>query len=284
LGKAIASEAAAQGHAVVGLDPVPWPEGVDVPGGVEVHLGSYENVELLQSLLPGCDALINTGGPNGEHLTQLGLPEFLHLNITCVARMLECAVDAGVRRIALSSTMEILLGRDWTTSGAVVVDEGFAPRTDSHYSISRLLQEGLAREFARRRPVSIASLRYMAFGYAPDDKLGLLLLARYVTPRDAARAAIRAASVEGLEGDVFHIGPSSPLTNEDVLSALENPEAVIESYYPGACEVLRANGQEFNTEYFWPVTRIRKARQILDWEPEFTFEVWLRDHGWRAAT
>lgn len=281
LGRAIAFEANRNGHTIVGLDAQLWPTGQALPAGIDVIAGSYEDGDLVERLLPSCDALIHTAGPHGEQVGKLTLAEFLHSNVESVARLLETAARSGVRRAVLSSTMEILLGRDWTSSGATVVDEETAPKTDSPYSISRLLQEQLAREFSRSHGVSIASLRYMCFGYQPNDQLGTRLLARYLATIDAARAALRAASLDGFAGEVFHIGPKTPLTNQDIVQALSKPTEVLEKYFPGAMEVLDTRKAKLSSSAFWPVTSIRRARLGLGWEPSYAFEQWLLDNGWR---
>ncbi len=280
LGRAIAAEARTQGHAVVGVDSRPWPVGQTLPPGVHVLAGFFEDTKLMKELLISCDAMIHTAGPHGEQVGKLGLAEFLHLNVESVACLLETAWNVGVRHVILSSTMEIVLGRDWTASGAAFVDEESTPRPDSAYSIRRLLQEQLAREQSRLYDVSVASLRYMAFSDIPDETLGPRLLARSVSPRDVARAAIRAASLDGLKGDVFHIGPKTPLTNSDIVAAFSDSKAILEKYFPGAFPILDKHGFETKSRYFWPVTSIRKAKLILGWEPGYTFETWLIAHGW----
>jgi len=282
LGRALAAEGAAQGHTVVGVDRVPWPaEKIEAPKGVEIVPGSYEDLALMEKLLPGCDALLHTAGPHGADVKKVGLGDFLHSNVEMVGRMLDVAVKAGVRGVALSSTMEVQIGRQWDTSGITFVDEETSPRCDSAYSISRLLVEYLGREYCRTHRISIASLRYMAFGYGSDKKLGPNLLARSLAPRDVARAVIRAGTMGGLQGDVFNIGPKTPLTALDIVAAQTDPEAVVEKHWPGAVEVVKANGFKLSPEQFWPVTSIRKAKLVLGWEPEYTFEVWLTERGWK---
>jgi nucleoside-diphosphate-sugar epimerase len=283
LGRAIAAEAPAQGHTVLGIDTKPWPaDHAPPPEGVEVHPGSYEDVPTVERLLAGCDAIIHTAGPHGELVGKLGLAGFLHANVECVANLLEAAARHGVRRVALSSTMEVLLGRDWASSGAAVVDERSAPAGDSAYSISRLLQEHMGRELSRTLGLSIGSLRYMAFGYGEDARLGPSLLARSLTAADTARACLCAVGLDSLRGDVFNIGPKTPLTNADILAAVNDPEGVVEKYFPGAVEVLRASGYTPTFDDLWPVTSIRKAKLILGWEPRYTFETWLTEHGWKG--
>ncbi len=68
----------------------------------------------------------------------------------------------------------------------------------------------------------------------------------------------------------------------DSIGAMSKPEAVLEKYYPGALPILEANGHKLQTEDLWPVTSIRKARLILGWEPQYTFETWLTGHGWKG--
>jgi UDP-glucose 4-epimerase len=282
LGRAVAAEAPTQGHTVLGIDTKPWPsDKLPLPKGVEVHSGSYEDRPTVERLLPGCDAIIHTAGPHGEYVKQLGLAGFLRSNVECVADLLEAAVRHGVRRVALSSTMEVLLGRDWTASGATVVDEESAPACDSAYSVSRLLQEEMGRQFSRMHGISVGSLRYMAFGDRDDKTLGPSLLARSITAADTARASICAIGIDSLRGDVFNIGPKTPLTTRDILAAMTDPDGVVEKYFPGAAEVLRASGYKLTRDDFWPVTSIRKAKLILGWEPRYTFESWLMEHGWK---
>lgn len=283
LGSAIAMEASSQAHTVVGLDQAPWSDSRGaVPPGIEIVNGSYEDFPLVKRLLQGCDAVLHTAGFHGSHVEKVDLAGFLRANVESVGRLLELALQAGARSVALSSTMEIQLGRDWTTSGMAIVDEESPAKCDSAYSISRLLVEHLGREFARNHPVSIASLRYMCFGYQPDKTLGPQLLARSLSVRDVARAVIRAATMGGLKGEVFNIGPETPLTNQDIIAAMRKPEAVLERYFPGATEVLKAAGFELHSTHFWPATSIRKAQLILGWAPQYTFETCLREHGWRG--
>jgi UDP-glucose 4-epimerase len=280
LGRAIAAAAEAMGHAVVGVDLKPWPTNQSMPPNTQVFMRSFEDWQQTKELLESCDAMIHTAGAHGEHLDKLDLGEFLDINVAGAARLFEIALTSGVRRMVLSSTMEILLGRDFTASGATFVDEESAPRPDSAYSISRLLQEQLVRELSRLHNVSVASLRYMDFSDIPDEKLGPRLLARSVSPKDVARAVLRAASLDGLDGGVFHIGPKSPLTNSDIIAALSDSKATLEKHFPGAAMILETNGFAIKPSHFWPVTSIRKAKLILGWEPAFTFEAWLIARGW----
>jgi nucleoside-diphosphate-sugar epimerase len=120
----------------------------------------------------------------------------------------------------------------------------------------------------------------MAFGYDADRNQGLKLLTYTVPVLDVARAVLAAVKKDHLMGEVFNIGPASPLQGRDIKKALNDPAAVMEKYYPGCLPYLEKAGQTLDPAFFWPVTSIRKARLILDWSPQYTFDHWLREQGW----
>lgn len=282
LGRALAFEATAQGHQVVGLDSQPWPANkTAAPDGVEVTVGSYDDESLRERLLSGCDTLIHTAGLHGAHIGKRSLADFLHWNVEVVGSMLEAAVRLGVRRAVLSSTMDVYVGTNWDASGMGVIDEEAPPRTNSAYGISRFLVEHLGRHMARDHGISVASLRYMSFDDTTIHQLGTQLLARTMTARDVAHAVLCAATKDRLVGESFNIGPKTPLTNQDIIAAQKDPDAVVEKCWPGAVTVLKANGVQLRPHDFWPVANIRKAQLMLGWEPQDTFESWLIDLGWK---
>lgn len=284
LGRAVAEEAAERGIGIRGLDIVEWPQKKPRPAGVECHRGSYEDVALLRQLLPGCDGIIHTGGPHGGNINQLSTADFIEAHNASVARMLDLAMECGIGGVALSSTMEVQIGREWSASGAAFVDEDSPARCDSRYSLSRRLMEVLGQEYSRIHGLSIASLRYMAFGYSDDTKAGPNLLARTVPARDVAAACILAATRTDLQGDIFNIGPQTPITPDDIGLAVSGKEAqVLDRHYPGASALLESLGIPLRATHFWPVTSIRKAGLILGWKPRYTFETWLRENGWQPA-
>ncbi len=281
LGSVVAEEAGRQNIEVVGIDRAEWSRKTAMPKVARFELGSYTDADLLNRLLPGCDAIIHTAGPHGEYVAKLGLADFIDQNVTANARMLEAAQNAGVKSVIFSSTMEVLAGRDWKPSGAAVLDENCPPATDSQYSLSRYLLEELAKEFSRQRGLCTASLRYMCFGYVPWNSIGPDLLARHITSRDVARAVLISALRTDLAGDVFLIGPETPLTNHDIIDALADPHRVLERHFAGASAILEAHDLSLRSHHFWPVASIRKAKLILGWQPQDTFEKWLTERGWQ---
>ena len=287
LGRGIAAEALDRGHEIVGLDIADWPEEKfgPQPANVTLHIGNFADPDLLRSLIAGCDGVIHTAGPHGANLKDIDMQGFLQAHVVTASKLLDVARECGVKGVVLSSTMEVIIGRGWSAYGAAYVDEETPIRTDSVYSMSRAVMETMAREYARQYNFSIACMRFMAFGYQPDNDLGLGLLARSVASRDCGSACILAALRDDLRGEVFHIGPDSPLTPENIGEALNgDPLGVLESIFPGCTPYLDSQfKRRVNGSWFWPITSTRRAQLILGWRPRFTFERWLRDHGWTPA-
>mgnify|MGYP001041612261 CR=1 FL=1 len=245
----------------------------------ENHVGSFTDAALMEKILPGCDAVIHTAAYHGRFLKDHTPTEFVEVNVGGLATMLEACVKHHVKRFVFSSTMEVLVGRDWAASGMQRLDESCPPRCDSIYSQSKLQCESLGQYYAARKGIEFLALRYQNIDASNASPLGLL--ARGVTDADTARANLLAAIVPDISYDVFVIGPATPLTNQDMLKAQNAPQEVLEKYWPGASKVLSEYNMELSPNHFWPAVSIDHARRVLGWQPEQTFEIWLRKQGWK---
>jgi nucleoside-diphosphate-sugar epimerase len=275
LGQAVCALAQDRGIELVGIDVQGWPAGLQKPSCLELHEGAMDDGALIDRLLPGCDAIINAAGLHGGDLERATLEDFIGANVGAVARLLERAVKHGVKGVALSSTMEVLIGRSGEEGGMTVLNEESPVRCDSAYSTSKHLMEELGHGFAREHLLSIASLRYMAFGYKSEAAGGVRLLSRLLPARDAASAALLAATTPGLKGEVLNIGPETPIRIQDVPEILADPAGVVERYFPGATGLLEARGIKVKATDLLPVTSTQRAREILGWRASWTFAHWL---------
>lgn len=244
----------------------------------ENHIGSFTDARLIEKILPGCDTVIHTAAYHGGFLKDHTPTEFVEVNAGGLTTLLEACVKHGVRRFVFSSTMEILVGRDWAASGMQRLDESCPPRCDSIYSQSKLQCESLGQYYGARKGIEFIALRYQNIDPPNSSPLGLL--ARGVTAADTARANLLATIVENVSYEMMLIGPSSPITNQDIVKAQTDPEAVLEKYWPGALKVLSEQNLKLSPNYFWPVVNIDHARRVLGWQPQQTFEKWLCEHGW----
>jgi nucleoside-diphosphate-sugar epimerase len=210
------------------------------------------------------------------------LARFIHVNVELTGELVERALAAGIRRFVFCSSMTVLVGNDLKASGPVRLDERWPLQADHPYSISKAMVEELARGVARRGDVSTASLRFMGFGHDCEGT-GPQLLARVLTPRDAAVACLLAVEHTGMRGEVFNIGSGTPLTDRDIADAQEDPWATLERLFPGCGPVLAAHAPNLSPSDFWPVCDNTKARNLLGYEPQDTFKAWLCAHGWQPG-
>lgn len=284
LGRALAAECAARGDRVVGIDVAPWPRRTPMPPNVTLVRAGLDDRRTLRSALAGCDGLVHAAAMHLVNGRGRGMTEFLHVNVECTRRLLEMAVCAGVQRIALCSSMTVMQGGrpPFLASGRKLLHERLPPRADHPYPISKLRMENLGRAITAEYGVSVASLRFMAFG-SERGETGPNLLTWRVSVRDAARACLLALARDDLRGEVFHIGSGTPLTNRLLNLADRDPDGALEQLYPGAVAVLRAVGRPLRPKHFGAVADSSKARRWLGYRPEETFEKWLRTQGWKRA-
>lgn len=250
-----------------------------VTPNLDFRLGSYTDPALVEELIPQCDAVIHTASLHGNCLTTHTPTEFIEENIGGLTTMLESCVKHDLRRFVFSSTMEILVGRDWYASGMQRLDEASPPRCDSIYSQSKLQGEQLGAYYARKFGIEFFALRYMNIeppGYHP-----LQLLGRGNPASDVALANLHAVIAAPIEFEVLLVAPETPLTNQDIVRAQSDPKAVLESYWPGANAILEQNGLKNGPLFFANPININKTKRVLKWQPATTFESWLISQGWK---
>ena len=243
----------------------------------ENHVGNFTDAALIEKVLPGCDAVIHTAAYHNGQMKDHTPTEFVEVNAGGLTTLLEACVKYGVKRFVFSSTMEILVGRDWAASGMQRLDENCPPRPQTIYSQSKILCESLGQYYAAEYGIEFLALRYQNID--PPNASPLGLLARGVTAADAARANLLAAMVKNISYEMMLIGPLTPITNSDIVKAQSDPAAMLEKYWPGAMKVLLEKDLTLKPHDFWPTVNINHARRVLGWEPEQTFEKWLREQN-----
>ncbi len=248
-------------------------------GGIQA---SVTDAEAVDRAAQGCQAIIHTAAMHGAFYGKAPNAEFLRVNVLGAENLFQAALRHGIRRLALSSTLEVLIGWTGAAYGNAVLDESLPPRPDWIYPVSKLMVEQLSAFYAVHHGLEVVNLRYCGLHEKSQDELGFGLPARQLPATDAARANLLAATRPGLRNEVFIIAPDSPLTQQDSNDAVQGKDlwAILERHWPGCGAALRARGLEPKPQFFWPVTRIDKAKLMLGWQPEATFEKFLGSLGW----
>ena len=268
LGRHVVRHLRELGHDVVNLDAV----GERWTGWLAVDLTDYGQV---------VDAL---GGVQGEqppaeavvHLAAIPAPglhsdvETFHNNIRATFNVFHAAVRLGIRTIVAASS-ETVLGLPFDTPPPYVpVDEEYAARPESVYSLVKHLEETMAIELCRWHPdLTITALRYsnvmdvQDYAQFPDFDADPMRrkwnLWGYIDGRDGAVAVEKALERRG-GFDRFII--ASP----DTVMSRTNADLVAE-VFPGV--PVRGDLGEHDT-----LLSIDQARRVLGFQPRHTW----RDH------
>src|SRR4051794_1912556 len=221
LGRHVVRRLRESGHDVVALDT----SGERGSGWVAVDLTDYGQV---------VDAL---GGGRGEapaadavvHLAAIPAPG-LHAdvatfrnNMLTTFNVLHAATRLGIDKVVMASS-ETVLGLPFDTPPPYIpVDEEYAARPESVYSLVKHLEEQLAIELCRWHPdLKIIGLRfsnvmdvgdYQAFPFDADARDRKWNLWAYIDGRDGAQAVEKALELEAPGFDRFIIAsPDSVMT------------------------------------------------------------------------
>ena len=282
LGRAVVRHFAENGYAVTNVDrvrPAELPEGARY---VQADLTDYgQAVQVLTHVdehygtLPvgsgdGIDALVHLAAVPAPGL----IPDAATFanNTSITYNLFSAARLAGVRRVVFASSETVLgLSFDATPPPYFPVDEEYAVRPQSSYSLGKAADEELARHFARWCPGSaFLGLRfsnvmhpedYAAFpAFDADARARSWNAWGYIDARDGGLACRLAVESEVVGAENFIIA------NADTVMSRPSADLVGE-VFPG----IPVNGELTGTE---TLLSIGKARRLLGYEPQ---------HSWRDA-
>lgn len=268
LGTVVARELRAAGHDVIGLDL----HGERGPGFVQIDLTDYGQViDALAGVNDqhtGFDAVVHLGAIPAPGIRS-DIATF-HNNMTATFNVFWAAVRLGIQRIVYASS-ETVLGLPFDVPPPYIpVDEEYAPRPESVYSLVKTLEERLATELVRWNPeLSITALRfsnvmvpddYAEFPFDADARTRKWNLWGYIDARDGSQAIERALETAPAGFDTFIIAAA------DTVMTRPNAELVAE-VFPG----VETRGDLGDTR---TLLSIDKARRLLGYEPQHSW----RDH------
>jgi nucleoside-diphosphate-sugar epimerase len=245
-----------EGAVFVPIDLTDYGQVLDAMLGVEER---YAELDALVHL-----AAVPAPGRVPDHLTFMN-------NMGCTWNVFSAARRAAVTNIVWASS-ETVLGLPFDTPPPYIpVDEGYAPRPESTYSLVKTLEEAMAVQLCRWNPdLKMIGLRfsnvmepadYARFPAFNDDPASRKWnLWGYIDARDGAQA-VRLALESDLTGTEIFV-----IANADTVTSRPNA-ALVKKFYPDV--EVRGDLGEHKT-----LLSIEKARRLLGYQPAY---------GWRDA-
>jgi len=225
-----------------------------------------EALSAIDDLYRGVDAVV--------HLAAIPAPSQFPNSITFTVNtvstynIFEAVRMLGIKNVVWASS-ETLLGIPFNVPPPYIpIDEEYAGRPETSYSLSKLLGEEMAKQFCRwDAELKIVGLRfsnvmepadYAKFpGYDSDAKLRRWNLWGYIDSRDAAQAIRRAleAPIKGFEAFI--------IANAETVMSRPNAELIAECF-PGVPVKKEFGPNE-------TLLSIEKARRVLGYEPRYSW-------------
>ncbi|MEZ0446273.1 NAD-dependent epimerase/dehydratase family protein [Cellulomonas sp. ICMP 17802] len=269
LGRAVVEHLAEHGYDVVNVDTALPPAGQRaVFSRVDLtDLGQVtEALTGIDDRYDGVDAVVHLAAIPAPGLRPSGAT-FAN-NVVATHHVFSAARRAGIKNVVWASS-ETVLGLPFETPPPYVpVDEEYAVRPESTYSLGKAVEEEMARHFTRWDPeLKLIGLRfsnvmdvadYAAFpSFADDPRSRIWNLWGYIDARDGA-LAVRLALESDLTGfEAFII--ASPDT------VLQTPSAdLVAQYFPDVPVQRPIEGRE-------TLLSIDKARRLLGYDPQHSW-------------
>lgn len=269
LGRAVVADLAAHGYEVVNLDLQPPRD----PAVTYVRVDFTDFGQTLGALTrvddrhDGIDAVVHLAAIPGPGMVPNAT--MFGNNVVSTYNVFAAARQAGIGNVVWASS-ETVLGLPFDVPPPYLpVDEEVPPRPATTYSLGKVLEEEMARQFCRWEPeLKMIGLRfsnvmepsdYAKFpGFDTDPELRRWNLWSYIDARDGAQAVRRAIEHEATGMDVFVIA------NADTVMSRPTAELAAE-VFPGVPVRKELALNE-------TLLSIDKARRVLGYEPE---------HSWR---
>jgi nucleoside-diphosphate-sugar epimerase len=180
IGRAVVRELKARGHAVRGFDLAP------TPGADASVVGTITDADAFRRAAEGAGAMVHLAATpdDDDFLTRL-VPN----NIIGVYNALESARLAGVRRVVLASSGQVVWHQRFT--GPLPIRADVPPTPRGWYAAGKMFAEGAGRAYADGHGLSVIAAR---LGWCPRDRAHAEELAAtgwgpdvYLSPGDAGR-------------------------------------------------------------------------------------------------
>ena len=155
IGQPVALHLQERGHSVRGFARRPTPNLDDFV------VGDLGDRDAARKAADGMDTIIHLGAyPNPEDFINV----LLNPNVIGLYNVCEAAVEFGVERLVLASTLQVVTGHSWIKGKPIRVEDG--PKPVNHYALTKAWAEIAGDMYARKHNLSVISVR---IGWLPRN-------------------------------------------------------------------------------------------------------------------
>lgn len=180
IGQPVCHELLARGHQVRGFDRQP------TPGLADFVLGDLTERDRVQTAVDGMETVIHLAAyPNDADFIDV----LLEPNVRGLYHVCDAARQAGVKRLVLASTIQVISGHGWQDQPTIYVADGAKPT--NHYALTKVWAEAMGEMYARCHNLAVILVR---IGWFPRNSQEAQRLAAtptganvYFSHRDAQR-------------------------------------------------------------------------------------------------
>jgi NAD dependent epimerase/dehydratase len=272
-----------------------WIDHLPEAPNIEITAGDIRDIESVRSAVRGCGTVFHLAALIGIPFSFASPAAYVRTNVEGCSNVLEAAREFGTENVLLISTSEV-----YGTARYVPMDEEHPLSARSPYAASKIAAEQLGLSYHRSfglpvkviRPFNVYGPRQSVRAVIPsiivqllrgetEIALGSMHPRRDLTfVRDAVRAFLAVAEVDGLSGDVVNVGSDCEYSVAELLrtcSALVGRDArpVFDERRarPALSEVDRLHCDN------------KKIRTLTAWTPDFDLQTglsetlnWWKDH------
>ncbi|GAB3493390.1 NAD-dependent epimerase/dehydratase family protein [Flexivirga lutea] len=187
------------GTAITPLLPADWQvHRTDLRTADGIDALNVTDAAACRRTFEGADAVVHLAGvpdPSADW------PALLPANVVGAHQVAQAAVDAGVRRLVLASSVQAVAARPEGRQ-ARVTD---APRPQNLYGVTKAWAESLGAWIGAATDVSVVALRIGYFHESrPDEATADRERTAWLSPRDAAELVRAAVTADGFDFVVAH--------------------------------------------------------------------------------
>lgn len=241
---------------------------------------------MVRDAVKGCDVVFHLAALISIPFSYHSPETYVQTNVIGTLNVLEAVRAEGVAKVVHTSTSEV-----YGTARFVPITEDHPLQAHSPYSASKIGADQVAISFHRSfqtpvviiRPFNTYGPRQSARAVIPTIitqiargsrtiRLGALHPTRDFTYiADAVRGFISVAEADCVLGEVINIGSNFEISVRDLVSLISEE---IGAEVQVECEKVRLRPETSEVERLWADNT--KARQLLEWEPEYGGKEGLR--------